>query len=81
MGGPLRRIALIERLAPRSGGKVFGRARGWISKLTLECGHPVYREAGKTPRTRVRCEVCTMENIQVISRLARKHGLLDEPEL
>jgi len=62
MGGTLRRIAQIERLEPRNSSKVFGRVRGWVSKLTLECGHCVYRPRCKESRTHARCEECTMEN-------------------
>ena len=62
MGGVLRRIAKTERLVPRDAQGCVGRVRGWISKLTLECGHCVYRPRCKEPRTHARCEECTMEN-------------------
>ena len=61
MGGVLRRIAQIERLVPRDGSKVLGRVRGWVSKLTLECGHSVYRPRCKEPKTHARCEECKID--------------------
>jgi hypothetical protein len=46
MGGPLRKIVLIERLVPRGGSRVFGKVNGWMLMLTLECGHCMYRLSG-----------------------------------
>jgi len=76
MGGVLRRIAKIERLEPRNSSKVFGRVRGWVSKLTLECGHSVYRPRCKEPRTHARCEECTMKNFEELSGLAEKYRIV-----
>lgn len=76
MGGVLRRIAKIERLMPRDGSRVYGRVKGWVSKLTLDCGHCVYRSRCKEPRTHARSEKCTMKNFEELSRLAEKYRIV-----